>query len=99
MEGFDHRLELVHLGASRPRPAVTGVRRKVGYRVVAPVVAEAAVQQVLVVHEVMDGHQLDGGDAEPLEVADHAMVSQGGVGAGGAAGQVGMQLRQPTYMS
>ena len=39
-------------------------------RVVAPIIPYPPVDQALVVHELMDGHELDGGDAEPLEVLD-----------------------------
>ena len=65
-----HRLELLHLlaqvaGARRRRRA--GAKKAEG--VVAPVVAQALLEQGVVLHELVHRHQLDRGDAEPREVA------------------------------
>ena len=69
VEVADHRLELLHLLAGLARRGVVVVRREVADRVVAPVVAQAALQQVGVVDELVHRQQLDGGDAELGEVA------------------------------
>ncbi len=70
MEGLDHVLELLHLLAGgAPGRGVLVVGREIGDGVVAPIVAQAAVQQVLVVDELMDGQQLDRRDSEPLRWA------------------------------
>ena len=57
-------------------PVIAGTRisrlgRKEIHRVVAPIIAQALVEQMLVIEEVVDGHELHGGDAELLEVLDH----------------------------
>ena len=57
------------------------VRREVADRVVAPVVAQAALEQRRVLHELVDRQQLDGGDAELLQVLDGHRVRHAGVGA------------------
>ena len=68
---------------SPPLPAggVAVVRGEEADRVVPPVVAQPALDEMRVVHELVDGHQLDGGDPEPGEVVDGCRVSQAGVGA------------------
>ena len=78
---LDHRLELDDLAAAAARGAVGGVRREVAERVVAPVVGQAAAQQVRLADEVVHRQQLDGGDAERLQVLDERRVRQAGVGA------------------
>ena len=47
------------------------MRRKEADRVVAPIVLEPALDQMAVVHEGMDRHELDRGDAEVAQVLDH----------------------------
>ena len=48
------------------------LRREEAERVVAPVIAQAAVEQIAVVEKDMDRQELDGGDAEPAQMLDHA---------------------------
>ncbi len=50
-------------------------------RVVAPVVVEPHVHQAVVVDELMDRHQLQGGHPQPREVLDERRVREGRVGA------------------
>jgi hypothetical protein len=80
VQRLDHRLELLHL-ALRLSPAwqlarecraarVAVVRGEEGDRVVAPVVAQAALDEVVVVDELVHRHQLDGRDAEAAQVLD-----------------------------
>ena len=57
------------------------VRREEADRVVAPVVAQPAVDEVRVVDELVHGQQLDRRDAEPGEVLDRGRVGEAGVGA------------------
>ena len=57
-------------------------------RVVAPVVRQAALDEVVVLHELVHRHQLDGGDAELLQVLDHHRVGERGVGAADLLGDV-----------
>ena len=49
---------------------VTRLRRKETQRVVAPIVRQLLFDQHAVIDESMDRQQLDGRDAEPLEVID-----------------------------
>ena len=72
----DHRLELLHLLAAVAAGGVGVVRGEEADGVVAPVVAQAPLRQVAVVHELVHRHQLDRGHAEPLEVRDHRRVGQ-----------------------
>ena len=50
---------------------VARLGREEAERVVAPIVAQAALDQMPVVDEGVDRQQLDRGHAEPLEVIDH----------------------------
>ena len=60
---LDHRLELDDLTAAAARGAVGRVRGEVAEGVVAPVVGQAAAQQVRLADEVVHRQQLDGGHA------------------------------------
>ena len=91
----DHRLELRHLLAEVARRAVAVVRGEEADGVVAPVVAQALVEQGVVVDELVDRHQLDRRDAEVLEVVDHGRVGEPGVGAALVLGDLRMQLGEP----
>ncbi len=64
-------------------------------RVVAPVVAQAAIEQHLVVDEGMDRQQLDRRDAEAFQVADDRLAGQARVRAAQMLGDVWMALGQP----
>ena len=59
------------------RRGILVVRREVADRVVAPVVAQPAIEQQRVLHELVDGQQLDGGDAELLQVLDRRRDAPG----------------------
>ena len=59
VERFDHRLEFVDRGSRRCARTVAAVRRKEPDRVVAPIVLQPPIEQVLVVHKVVHGHKLD----------------------------------------
>ena len=92
-----HFLEFIHgiLGAGG---AKTRIGRKVAERVVAPVVHEAAIDDMLLVGMEMNGHQLDGGDAEALEVGDGSLAGQTRVGAAQFFGNLGMPLCEALHM-
>ena len=93
VEGPDHGLELVDDPVAAPG-GVAAVGGQIGDRVVAPVVAQAELDQAVVVHEVVDGHQLDGGDPQLGEMLDHGRVGDGGVGAPLMIGDVGVRPGQ-----
>ena len=89
-----HALELLHLLAELTGGRVSVVRREEPDRVVAPVVAEALVEQRVVVHELVHGHQLDGGDTDALVVLDHRRMGEGGVRAARVLRDVRVELRE-----
>ncbi len=86
-----HRLELGHRAGR-----LVGVRRVLDVRcqesegVVAPVVSETLIAQDEVLHELVHGHQFDGGDAQLLEVIDDHRMAQPRVRAAQVLGDVGM---------
>ena len=57
-------------GVERRARRITRLGREEAQRIVAPVVAQAALDQVPVVDEGVDRQQLDSGDAQPLEMID-----------------------------
>ena len=90
MQALDHRLEL----AERPRRRVAHVRREETDRVVAPVVAQAELDQALVVDERVHRQELDRGDAEAQQVIDHRRAGEPRVRAAQLRRHVGMELGQ-----
>ena len=68
------------------------MRREEAEGVVAPVVAQAALDQVGVVHELVHRHQLDRGHPEALQVFHDRRVGDAGVGATKSVGDVGVKL-------
>ena len=90
MQRPDHRLELGDLLAPLAGGGVLVVRGEEADRVVTPVVPQAALDQVRVVDELVDGQQFHRGDAEPGEVFDGGGVGQPGVGAPLRLGDAGM---------
>jgi hypothetical protein len=90
VQRLDHRLEFV----DRIARGIASVRREIAYAVVAPVVAQPALDQRLIVNELVNGHQLDRGDAEALQVRDHRRGRQSGIGPAQLRADGGMQLRE-----
>ena len=76
----DHHLELADRVERRGRRRVGDIRGEVGQRVVAPVVAEAALHQVPVVRVVVDRHQLDRRHPQCREMPDRRLRGQAPVG-------------------
>ncbi len=95
VQGLDHRLELLHLLAELTGGGVVGVRGEEAEGVVAPVVAQALVEQRGVVDELVHRHQLDRGDAELGEVLDDGRVGDAGVRAAHVLRHVRVQLGEP----
>ena len=67
-------------------------------RVVAPVVGEAAFQQMTVVHEGVDRQQFNRGDAKRADVIDHLLAAEAGEGAAQVLGHRGMQFGEAAHM-
>ena len=86
------RAKLVHLAAAVVRRRVAVVRGEVADRLVAPVVAQSALDQLRVVDELVHRQQLDRGDAEALQVSERGGMREAGVGAAKLAGHAGVQL-------
>ena len=64
VQRLDHLLEVLHLLALAVAVRVLVVRREEADRVVAPVVAQPALDEVGVVDELVHRQQLERGDAE-----------------------------------
>ncbi len=94
VERLHHGLELGDVAPGQGPVPVPDVGGEEGQRVVAPVVAEAAVEQVLVVGEAVDRHQLDRGDAEVGEVVRDRRVTDACVRAAQLFGHLGVAHRQ-----
>ena len=77
VEVADHRLELAHLLAPGPGGGVAGLGGEEADRVVAPVVGQPHLDQVVLGHELVDRQQLQGGHAEALEVGHHRVRAHG----------------------
>src|SRR5260370_22329567 len=72
----NHGFELVDLLSTLAAACIFVMRRKKTDRVVAPVVAQRALEQELVLYELVDGHQLDCCYAQHLQVVDHGAGPQ-----------------------
>ncbi len=83
----DRRLELQHLLAAVAPGGVRVVRREETDGVVAPVVVQAHVDQPVVVHELVHGHQFERGHPELGQVFDDRRVGEGRVGAAQLLGE------------
>ncbi len=72
MQLAHHRLELVHV----PLRAVAHLGREKADRVVAPIIAKALLDEMAIVDEGVNRHQLDRRDAEPLQMIDDRQASR-----------------------
>ena len=87
-----HRLEFLHLVAALTPVGVLVVRREEPDRVVAPVVAQTALGEVVVLNELVHRHQLDGVHAQRRQVRDHRRMADSRIAAPQRLGDVGVQL-------
>ena len=74
-----HLLELGGGEVGHRGVALSGGEERDG--VVAPVVDQSLLLQVIVLHEGMDRQEFDRGDAEALDVVEHRRVPHAGIGA------------------
>ena len=95
VQRLDHLLELADLLAALAGARVLVVRREEADRVVAPVVAQPARDEVAVVDELMHRHQFDGADAEPGQVIERSRVGESGIGAAQRRRNTGHAGREP----
>ena len=81
-------------GVERIVLRVARLRRKERQRVVAPVIRQFRSTSIAIVDQAMDRQQLDGGDAEPLEMRDHRGRGEPAIGAAQIGWHVVALLRQ-----
>jgi hypothetical protein len=89
VQRFHHRLEFGYLATVAASGRIAVVRGEIADGVIAKIVRQTLADQAVLVHELMDWHQLDRGDAEALQVADDGWVGQPRIG----AAQLGRYLR------
>ncbi len=93
-----HPLELADLLPRRPRGRVRRMRGEVADGVVAPVVAQAPAQQMVLVRELVHGQQLHRRHAEPREVREGRRVRQPRVRAAQLGRDLRVQLGEAAYV-
>ena len=81
VHGPDHHLELLHGVLRNARCSIVGLGGEEAERVVAPVIGQPLLEQVAVVEVVVHRQELDGGDAQVVQVLDGRLRRQPGVGA------------------
>ena len=92
VQRLHHALELGHLAARVAGAGIARIRREEVGGVVAPVIRQPFVDQALVVQKVVHRHQLDGRDAELLQIRDARLGRQSRIGAAQVLRHVRMQL-------
>ncbi len=95
VQRLDHRLEF----ADASGVGVAQFRGEEADAVVAPVVAQALLQQVAVVDERVDGHQLECRDSQPRQVFDHGRGRKARISAAQMFWNSGLHQRQPANVS
>ena len=95
VQGLHHDLELLDLLTALSADGVFVVRGEEPDRVVAPVVAQAHLDQAPVVDELVCGHQFDRRHTQLVQVVDHGWGTEAQVGAPMLFGNARVQLRQP----
>jgi hypothetical protein len=98
MERLHHPLELPHLLAVRTRRGIARVRREIADRRVAPVVREAAVDEDLLVGDLVHGEELDGRDPEVAQVADRCLGGEARIGAAEVVANPRQLLREALHV-
>ncbi len=98
VQRLHHGLELVDLLAPAAESRIRMVRREEADGVVAPVVGQPPVLQDAVLDELVDRHQLHGGDAERRQVLDDRGVGEPGVGAAQPLGDVRVGAGQTAHV-
>src|SRR5207249_3681656 len=94
MQLSHHGLEFANLLTHVAGTAVAGSGRKEIRRVVAPIIAQALVEQMLIIQKVVNRHQLDPGDPKLLEVIDYGRARQPEISPSESFGNFRMPLRE-----
>src|SRR5579872_7620159 len=81
MEGLYHRLELGNLAAGVAGTGIPRSRREEIRGVVSPVVTQSFVDEMLVIEDVVNRHELNGRNAQLLQIRDGRLRCHSRVGA------------------
>ena len=84
------------IGGLLGRGGITRLHGEMGISVVAPIIHEAVLLQMIFIGMQRQGQQLDGGDAEAFQMADYPLVGQRAISAG--IGQIGKLFGKPFDM-
>jgi hypothetical protein len=98
VQGAHHPPELAHLLAPGAGGGVPGVRGEVADGVVAPVVAQAPPQQMVLVRELVHRQQLHGRHPEPGQMRDRGGVREPGVRAAQPGRDAGVAHGEAAHM-
>ena len=98
VEVLDHLLELLHLLPALAPVRVLVMGCKIPDGVITPVIAQALIDQVLVVDELVHGKKLHGRDAQLLQVGEHRRMAQPGVRATHVLGYVRVLYGQALHV-
>ena len=94
VERANESLELLHLLADVAAARVLVVRGEEADRIVPPVVAQVAIAKARVLHELVDREELEGRDAERLEIVDGGRMSHACIRAAERLGHIRVRLRE-----
>jgi len=89
VELFDHFLKFLYLATMFFAAVKLDVWSEEADGIVSPVIGQAFVHEVAVGKELMDGHQLDGRDAELFKIVDDLGMRECGIGAADVFGNSG----------
>ena len=95
VQGLDHAFKFAHrmIGGR-----VARVGREIADRAITPVIAQAPVQQMALIHEVLDRQQLYRRHAQRLQIIDHRPAGQTGIGAAQVGRHFGMAHGETAHM-
>ena len=95
---LDHGFEFVDLFAALSGAGIRVVRGEEADGVVSPVVAQAFFLKEAVIDELVDGHELDGRDAQLLQVFDYRGVRQTRIGSANVRRHVHVEVGHAAYV-
>ena len=90
MQRLHHQFEILDVPDASLERGVPIVRRKKADCAVTPVIVQAPLYQIHIVDELLNRHQLNGGDTKPLEIVDNRRLRQTQIGASKLRGNAGM---------
>ena len=93
-----HRLELPDVLCPIGRGGIANIGSEKSDGVIAPIIGEAAIDQVFVPDEMVDGQQFDGRHAQLLQMFDHGRRRESRIGAAQVVGNVGVPGGQALHV-